>query len=171
MKKWEIALCITLILLILLVWKSDFPNGHSFLLKNKPENIVPGLELDNLSISNNYRHTEKPEEPIVTGLGVGFSYEVTQIFFETSADDEIKEEIRCCLDECGILYENLYYTSEGYYTADLVGYKTMLTSSEYEEATQAILDAVLSWGEKHSDLKMREKESKVYVTGVYKEIR
>lgn len=171
MKKWEIVLCIALILLIFIVWKSDFANGKLVLPGINAESVLPSMELDNVNTGDTYRHTEKPADPIETGLGVGFSYEMTQIFFETTKDDEIKEEISRCLDECSILYENLYYTSEGYYTADLVGYKKMLTSSEYEEASQSILDTVISWMEKSGDLKIRKNETKVYVTGVYKEIR
>lgn len=162
MKKSYYFIIVILIALIIFVWKADFFDGRIILPSYK--SVAEDTFYYNV-------HTEKPVESWETGTGIGYSYEVTQIFFEIEKDDTIKQQIIQCMDECGVIYENLYYTSEGYYTADLVGYKHVGTKTEYENVANSISGPIVAWIEGHPDIMLAQRQSTVYISGRYKSIK
>lgn len=162
MKKREIVIIVVLIALIILVWRSDFVGGRLVLPSSDAGEII----LDN-PIAKETKHMEKPVETKMSEAPIGYLYEVTQLFFKTEQDDVMKEEIRKCLDECGILYENLYYTSEGYYTVDLVGYKKVASQTEYEKLANSITDQINEWRINNIDSAFTQAMVEISVDGWY----
>ena len=103
------------------------------------------LPKTSLSYVLNYeQHTEAPTTQKIPEKG-GYSYQITQFFIETQESDEAEHEISRMLTESGIDFENLYYTKEGYYTADLIGYGPY-TYSTYKEKEEGLMEELVSWG-------------------------
>lgn len=115
-------------------------------------------------LKDNYRHTESPVSKGVSDVG-GFSYRINQIFFETEQNINTEEAIKRFFKESSIIYENLYYTETGYYTADLTGYKET-TKEEYEKQSDTILEQFGNWSSDLGDLRI----IRCYVQGSYKKL-
>lgn len=112
----------------------------------------------------NNRHTESPMGAGVSDVG-GFSYRINQIFFETEQNNNTEEAIKQFFKDSNIIYENLYYTESGYYTADLTGYKET-TKVECEKQCDIILEQFGNWSLDLGDLKI----IKCYIQYSYKKL-
>ncbi len=86
-----------------------------------------------------HNHTEKPAGNISALPGI--DYEITQIFFEVDKTDDNEKAIKQILDNTGLVYENLYYTNFGYYTADIRDLKH-LSYDNYLKTCEIIEESV-----------------------------
>ena len=93
---------------------------------------------------------EAPTEQKIIDKG-GYSYKITQFFIEIDRSDEAEKAIVQMLTESDIDFENLYYTKEGFYTADLVGYGPY-TYNTYKEKADELLDTLTAWGKENPNI-------------------
>ena len=105
------------------------------------DNISSDFEISPINLD----HREKPVDSPVYSSNIGFSYRLTQVFFETNESEQVEADIYNLLKDCNINYENLYYTKEGYYTADLIGYGAYMTEEKCKEESRKLQDAINNW--------------------------
>ena len=158
-KKKLLAFILVLIICCALIYISRgyMPDINEFIKDN--DNAVTSI----FQKSNN-RHTESPVGEETSDIG-GFSYRINQIFFETKQNIKTEEAIRQFFKDTNIIFENLYYTDSGYYTADLTGYKET-TKEEYEKQSDTILEQFSNWSSDFGDLRI----TRCYVQGSYKRL-
>lgn len=95
-------------------------------------NIVENISRRTLNERNITKHTEAPAGNVNKDASKGYNFEISQWFFQAEENDSTELHIKLFLEENKISYDNLYYTKEGYYSADLHGY----TNMTYEENTK-----------------------------------
>ncbi len=99
--------------------------------------------------AHNSRHTESPSGQTSTDTN-GFSYKITQLFFLAENNEITQNAIIQYLFDSNIQYENLYYTTEGYYTCDLTSY-TSTNKETYNQQQQELIDGFSAWCEKQKN--------------------
>ena len=142
-KLFYIAMLACIMLCLYDKYTKNDVNLHSLNEINSVNNFVPDFSP---ALS---KHREKPVSSSEYVSKLGFEYEITQIFFKTDKSDEVEKEIYNLLNDCRIKYKNLYYTDEGYYTADLIGYGTYPTEQKYDEQVNMMQETIQNWQDKH----------------------